>query len=342
MITVDDARAKAAKWVAANLAGRPGFRGALLHGSVCHLGIDARLPAESDVDVVSLWDGPPPLLGKTRFDELVLDVCGVAADTVSDPERVLANHVFAPSFARGLLVVETDAMLPAVAAAVAERFADPRWIRARVEDTLSGSARILGHFAADPCGTDAEAGLLFGPGVLVHAILVAACRNPTVRRRYEAAGELLAELGMADEHEKLLDLLGSRGLSREACESHFAAMRAAYDEAIEVPDAPKRYANHVSAEGRKSAIDGTARSFAEGRHREAMFFVGTCFSKALAILGPVTSPERLAEHSTRFGAFLADVGIAAAEERVRRVDAARRAIPWIRELAERIMIRTRP
>ncbi len=97
-------------------------------------------------------DATPPVLGKTRFEGAILDVCGVRASDLADPERVLVDHVFAGSFTSRLVVADPGGVLSTVASSVAERFREPRWIRARVEGTLAGSAQFLDSVAAEPSG----------------------------------------------------------------------------------------------------------------------------------------------------------------------------------------------
>lgn len=52
-------------------------------------------------------------------------------------------------------------------------------------------------------------GWVFPTGIMTHVLLVAGLRNPTVRRRYEAARDLLADHDGLDLHDRLLELLGS-------------------------------------------------------------------------------------------------------------------------------------
>ncbi len=57
-MTVSEARALAARWVAEHAASTPGFAGALLGGSVAWSPAHAELPATSDVDVMVVTDDP--------------------------------------------------------------------------------------------------------------------------------------------------------------------------------------------------------------------------------------------------------------------------------------------
>ena len=336
-MTITEAVEIAREWTASGIAREAGYRGVLLHGSVCYLPPGQDLPAESDTDVITVWDSEPRQFGKLEHADTVLDVCGISLADFGTADLILGNHIFAGPFAAGLVVDDPAGILAPLASSVVAEFREPRWIRARVEQALSKANAMLDRVRADPMGEHGAVGLMFAAGQLVHALLVAACDNPTVRRRYEAASELLAPLGMEDVHDRLLDLLGSRALGREECERHFHAMQAAYDAAIQVPDPPGYFANHVSRLARKGAIGGTRRSLESGFHREAMFFTGTCFTKALGILEPVMDAEQFQVHAGAMDAVLGILGICSEEERRDRIRLLRESVPRIREIAEQII-----
>src|ERR687898_1419050 len=89
---VSEARALAARWVAAHAAGTPGFAGALLGGSAAWSSGQAELPATSDVDVMVVTDHPgaAPARSKRRYGGVLLEVTVLPWDQLRSPERVLA------------------------------------------------------------------------------------------------------------------------------------------------------------------------------------------------------------------------------------------------------------
>jgi hypothetical protein len=91
-VTVSEARALAARWVAEHAAGTPGFAGALLGGSVAWSPGHAELPATSDVDVMVVTDHPgaAPARSKRRYGGVLLEVTVLPWDQLRSPERVLA------------------------------------------------------------------------------------------------------------------------------------------------------------------------------------------------------------------------------------------------------------
>ena len=303
MPTVNEAYALAAGWVNDRVASMPGFRGAFLHGSILSIPEGGVIPDGSDVDVVVVCDEiPPGRSGKVRCGSVLLDVSYVTAPELDPPEVVLGNHVLAGSLARGMLVADPTGWLRAIHRSIAPRFAEPAWIRKRCERAI-----------------------------------VAACRNPTVRRRYEMAREVLADHGMDTVHEELLRRLGSDGMDAAMCASHWSAMMSAYDLAIRVPSPPPRYANHVSTDSRHAAVEGTGNALRSGLHREAMFWVANCFAKSVGILSCVPGGMDVPSGVLGFQPLLNDLGMGTLECRLDRRDEGLSALSRVREVAEAII-----
>lgn len=78
-------------------------------------------------------------------------------------------------------------------------------LRRRAEGVTRGSA----GFPENASLAIQAQGWVFPTGIMTHVLLVAGLRNPTVRRRYEAARDLLADHDGLDLHDRLLELLGS-------------------------------------------------------------------------------------------------------------------------------------
>ena len=98
-MTVSEARALAARWVAEHAAGTPGFAGALLGGSAAWSPGHAELPATSDVDVMVVTDDPgaAPARSKRRYAGLLLEVTVLPWDQLRSPEGSLDPSAPLPS-----------------------------------------------------------------------------------------------------------------------------------------------------------------------------------------------------------------------------------------------------
>ncbi len=96
---------------------------------------------------------------------------------------------------------------------------------------------------------------LFAAGITAHILLVAGLRNPTVRARYVAVRELLADYGHVEFHEALLELLGSARISRERVSQHLAPLTEIFDAARRAIRTPFPFATDISDSGRRIAIN---------------------------------------------------------------------------------------
>jgi len=114
---------------------------------------------------------------------------------------------------------------------------------------------------------------LFGAGVTTHVLLVAGLRNPTARRRYLAAQELLIDDGHREFYETLLELLRCARIGRERVERHLDALNEAFDAAMAVATAPFCFALDIADTACPTAIDGSRELIAAGRYREAVFWL---------------------------------------------------------------------
>lgn len=336
---IREAKAVARRWAAGEGAALPGFAGAFIHGSAAWLAEHAELPAGSDVDIMIVVDGPAPpaKLGKFLYGGVLLEVSYIEAGELRSPEQVLGSSHLAGSLRAPVLADPTGRLAP-LQAAVAAGFAQPRWVRARCEHVrqkILGNLRSLG----EPAPLHEHVGAwLFAAGLTTHALLVAGLRNPTVRRRYVAARELLAGRGRLDIYEELLGLLGCAGMRREAVDGHLAALAEMFDAAAgEASGTPFFFKSDISQEARPIAIDGSRALVEAGLHREAVFWIVATASRCQAILHH-GAPEALRERFLPpYLALLADLGIASQADLPARGEQVRAYLPRLMEAAEVIM-----
>jgi hypothetical protein len=120
-VTVSEARALAARWVAEHAAGTPGFAGALLGGSAAWSPGHAELPATSDVDVMVVTDDPgaAPARSKRRQGGVLLEVTVLPWDQLRSPERVLASYHLAGLLRPGTVLADPSGRLAGLQAATA-------------------------------------------------------------------------------------------------------------------------------------------------------------------------------------------------------------------------------
>jgi hypothetical protein len=314
--TVKRARDAASRWVNQVSAGWPGFEGAFLHGSITWLPDDAILPPTSDLDVIVVLSGIafPPNPGKFRFDNVLLDASILPADQIQSAEQILGVSHLAGSLRGASILADPTGHLSAMHEVVARDFAQREWVIRRCEHAESKILSFLGSISPDAPLHDNVMSWLFGTGCTTHVLLVAGLRNPTVRSRYVAVHDLLAEYGRLDVHEELLELLGAADLSREQVERHFVAMTEAFDVAKQVIRTPVFFASDISNVARPIAIDGTREMIERGYHREAMFWIAATQTRCQTIFASDAPPDIRSRFDPSYRAMLSGIDITSIRE----------------------------
>jgi hypothetical protein len=335
---VRQAKEVARQWVGAEGSQTPGFQGAYFAGSANWLADDAGFPATSDLDINLVVDGPlPPLkLGKFAYRGVLLEVTYLPREALRSPEAVLGRYHLAGGFRTRSIISDPSGALTALQDAVAREYAQRRWVRARCEQAADGVrnyARALDE--AQPLH-DQVSSCLFAAGVTTHVLLVAGLKNPTVRRRYAAARELLAEYGRLDFQEELLALLGCAKMDYSRVERHLAAMAEAFDAAKVAIRTPYRFGSDIGDSARPIAIDGSRELIERGLHREAVFWIAATYSRCRTILA-VDAPQLIARFDPGYRELLADLGLASFADRQRRGEQVVAQLPRVWEVAEAIM-----
>jgi hypothetical protein len=318
---IGEARSLAREWVSAEARDVTGFQGAFLTGSAIWRSDSEELPPTSDVDMMLVLGGPlPPVkLGKVRYRGAVLDVTYLAAEQVRSPDDVLGSYYLASSFVRPSILLDPTGRLRALSEIVSKEYARRRWITRRCEHGWSNAARHFSSLSAAVPWHDQVIIWLFGTAASTIVLLAAGLRNPTVRTRYLAVRQLLAEYELLYQYEALLEDLGCAGISREAVERHLATLDAAFDEAASVVRSPFFFASDISAVARPIAIDGSRDLIERGYHREAVFWIVATYARCQKILYHDGSPAQRARHAKGFDALLVDLGIRSLEDLERRV-----------------------
>jgi len=334
----EEAVAIATAWVREAAVGWPGFRGALLHGSILDLADDVEIPFTSDLDLLVVLDDPDAVAkpGKLRWRGALLEVSLIGFHQVDDPEKVLGEYNLAPSFRVNGILADPDGTLTAVQGEVAEHFADPEWIEARIDQAAE---KVRSGFTVN---SDASlhaqvTGWLFSTGVLTHVLLVGRLRNPTVRKRYLAVRELLADRDRLDAYERLLGLLGCRDWTAGQTRTHLATLTEAFDAAAAIIRTPFFFAADISADGRAVAVNGSAELIETGRHREAVFWIVATWCRCLAVFES-DAPELTGRFMPAFEVLLADLGIETDDDINRRRAETVAALDWILPLARSLVV----
>jgi hypothetical protein len=316
----------------------PGFVGAYFAGSASWLPDHADLPATSDLDVNLVFAGPdlPASRGKLLYRGLLLDVTPRSLSQLGSPEQILSHYHLAGGFRTPSIILDPTGQLAELQAAVSRDFPKRPWVRVRCEHArrrvLEGLAALDGS-APLP---DQVIGWLFPTGVTTHVLLTAGLRNPTVRKRYAAVRDLLADYGHLAFHETLLALLGSARVSQERAEQHLAALTEVFDAAAAVARTPFSFSSDISAIARPLAIDGSKELIRCGLHRETMFWIAVTLSRCQKVLA-ADAPELKQRFEPGYRDLLSDLGIRSFADIQERREQVKAHLPRIWEVAEAIM-----
>ncbi len=336
---VRHAKAIARQWVNEEASDATGFAGAFFHGSTNYLLDDDALPASSDIDVILVLTGaaPPVKLGKLLYRGVLLDVSYLPQDQLHSPELVLGQSHLAGSFRVPSIIADPSGRLTPLQVAVARDFTKRRWVRARCEHARDKILRNLETLQQPTPFHDQVTAWLFAVGVTTYVLLVAGLKNPTVRRRYVAVRELLAEYGHLEFYESLLELLGCARMSGMRAEQHLAALTDAFDVAKAIVKTPVFFGSDISDVGRLIAIDGSRILIENGFHHEAVFWMVATYSRCQKILHHDASVELQERIHRGYRDLLGDLGITLPADLQQRGEGVKEFVPHLWEVAEAIM-----
>jgi hypothetical protein len=337
LVLVRHAKDVARQWVDEQGRRIPGFAGAFFHGSINWLAGDAILPITSDVDVMLVVDDPARVArpGKFRYHDVLLEVSLLPTEQLRSPEAVLGTYNLAGSFHVPSVILDPSGNLTALHEAVSRDYARRQWVRQRCLDAQNKILRGFARNLEDPWH-DQVVSWLFPAGITTHVLLAAGLRNPTVRQRYLAVRNLLAEYEQLDVYEELLALLGCRDMTGQRASQHLTALAEAFDAAKAAVRSPVFFAADISDAGRPVAIEGSKELIDRGDHREALFWMVATYSRCLKIFHTDT-PLLAPRFAVGYRELLADLGIVAETDLERRIGEVRRYVPRASQVAESIM-----
>src|SRR5580704_8766565 len=192
--------------------------------------------------------------GKFRYHEVLLEASYLTNDQHRSSDLVLSDYHLAPSFRTASILLDPSGHLTALRAIVSRDYAKRQWVRRRCANARD---RVLGHLRSIQEGIplhDLVIACLFGAGITSHVLLVAGLRNPTVRARYVAVRELLADYGDVEFYETLLELLGTTRIRRGRVGQHLATLADVFDTATKAIKTPFPFASDLSDIARPIAI----------------------------------------------------------------------------------------
>jgi hypothetical protein len=331
-----DAKDVARQWVIMDASKAPGFDGAFYAGSTNWLPDDAVFPSTSDVDVWVVLADPDLLAkpGKFIYRDVILDVSYLPSDQLRSPHQILGDYHMAGSFRTPSTISDPSGRLTKLQAVVSRDFAKRQWVYKRCEHAKNRVLRNLQSLNESEPFHDQVTAWLFATSVTTHVLLVAGLRNPTVRRRYVAARELLVDYGHLDFYKTLLEVLGCAQMGRERVEHHLAALTDMFDAAKAVVKTPFFFASDISDIARPIAIDGSWDLVERGYHREAIFWMVATYSRCQKVLYHDAPAEIQDRFSPGYRQLLGDLGITSFADLQQRSEQLKELLPRVWEVTE--------
>lgn len=333
-LRIDEAKTIARGWVQAYMAEHEEVLGAVLNGSVAELPDWASLPETSDVDInLIVREAPAHKPGKFPYHGVLLEVSFLPLSMLQPKESVLTRYEIAGAFrSESQVLGDRDETLGQLAAYAAQRFSQPQWVQARCE-AVYRKIEQGAVFSPNSPMLDNINPWLFPCGIMTHAILVAAQRNPTVRLRYLRAREVLEAWQRPDAYETLLSVLGCGAMSASRMLSHLNHLEMTYDLAAANCKSAFPFRNDIHPASRIVAIDGSRALIEAGDHREAAFWIIVTFERCHRILR-ADAPDLHAQCLPDFMALLSELDADTPQKLAGRIAAVRAHLPWLRELVD--------
>lgn len=310
-MNIGQARQAAKEWISLHASEITGFAGAYFSGSTVGKTAEEEMPAASDVDVVIVItaEQPPMKPGKFRYQGVLLEATYLSATQLASADRVLASYHLAGSFRTDTIIADPTGALRKLQADVAMRFHELGMVRRRCREAYDRVDNGLRAIDAGAPLHDLTTSWLFPTGIMAHVPLVAALRNPTVRLRYAAAREALAEYGMGALYDKLLEQLGCKNWSQDQALRHLGELERVFDAAAAAARTPFFFSSDITEAAKPVAIAGSLELIQAGLHREAVFWIAATFARCHKILEADAQPKLQEAHLPAFRDLLADLGL---------------------------------
>ncbi len=332
-------RAIGREWVSETASSLTGFKGAFFCGSINSAQNDAEFPITSDLDLTLVFEGIPPevLPGNFLHSGVIFGVSYWPFSRLLPLERVLSDYRLGYNFRKANVISSSSSKLNEMAAVVSQAFPQRRWVSKRIEDARTNCLNYVNSVSERANEFDRVIAWLWATGITTHIVLAAALKNPTIRKRYLAAHDVLSEYGHLDFYEFLHTLQGSSHFNRVITQTYFDSVTEVFDVACDIEPRPFPYSSDLSRISRPISIDGTQELINQGNHRESVFWIAATYARCMKAFHHTKTSTHLDRFSPGFESLIVELGITSPDDLRLRTDEVRASIPRVMAIAQSIM-----
>ena len=336
---VREVKALAGEWVSENASQLPGFMGGFFRGYLTEAHDDTEFPISSDLDLTLVFEDalPENLLKEVHYDGVIIGGGFWPVTRLQPLERVLSDYRIGYSFRLPHVLPGASDKLCEMAAAVSRNFPKRHWVMKRTEDARANCLKYVNFVSEFDSEFDKVLVWLWAAGITTHIILAAALRNPTIRKRYLAAREVLSQYGHLDFYEFLLTLQGSHHFDSVTTQTHFHNAIEVFDVACEVCHKPFPYSSEIKMASRPKLINGTQELITKRFHRESVFWIVATYARCLRAFEHIGASSYLDRFRPGFEHILGDLGIKSLSDLGPRTEQVKASIPRAMAIAQLIM-----
>jgi hypothetical protein len=346
----------ARQWTIERAASLPDFAGAFFVGSVVHMPDEQEFPTTSDVDLRIVVERDLPDLFNTPrgefaqrkfvFRDVLLEPIYARRDGFRDPSQILESPRLAVNFSVPNIILDPAGDLQRLYQQVSAAYREACWVKQRCKkaeqvvlprlEMATGYGQRIPGVASDLLYRISWLYVGAIP-VAVQIPRIANLRGITLRKSLVASRKVLGDLGQDDLYERILEVVGVRGITVAEARAYLAELSAAFDYALDVLKTPFYGDFDLQELSRPVVVDGARELIEAGFHREAVFWV-LCMRNWIqnAIENDGAEPEKAAFRSG-FERLLSTMGLSSLAAVANKAEEVRQLLPKMMSVAQSII-----
>ncbi len=336
---VKEAKAVVRQWVAEEVSKIPGFCGAFYAGSTNWMADDEPMPSTSDVDIKIVLDVPqlPDSYIKSSHQDIVIEASYLMKRDIPSADAVLSTYYLAKHFTTPNVIADPTGFLSAIQAEVQRNFAKREWVIKRCMNARDFAINSLQWLKPEDQFHDQAFWWLYSAGIVLHMLIVADLRNPTVAKSWVVTTDVLSQYGFLPFLDRLFTHIGCAGMDRTQVETFFCDYVEAFDYAKLYIKTPFWGSTSISDSVRPAMVDKFAAMIETGLYRQAFFWVAFFHMWCYKAIVNDAPPDVQAKTAPLFEKLVTTLCIPTIEDIARRHKETEVLIPEVWKVAEAII-----